>query len=189
MQMRDLIKLVEMFDDTLEPENAPELLYHGTSIPAAITILRTNKLKAKQASSIEAAAVSFTSDPKIAHNFGEDRDGRALRAVNMKRQGYKLKDVKWATDNYSGRDNGLGGVVLVFDGPKLAETGASLTPYEHYGMQEDEYRSEWDIDSVSEYLVAIHVNPKDIETWAEAVPEKAKAIRALLNHPKAKPAQ
>lgn len=175
--MRDLIRVIT--------EAQAPLYYHGTSVPAALQILSQNKLKAKRASSIEGAAVSFTTNLETAANFAGRRDGEAINRVQWAADGMSRSQINRLLDTYGVPRPEAHGIVLVFDGSVMDEEVA-LDPYDHYGMEEDEFRSEWDVDNVEQMLTAIYLNKAELEAWAKRVPKYAKAIMKLVNHPKAR---
>ena len=175
--MRDLIRIIN--------EAQAPVFYHGTSVPAALQILAQDKLKAKAASRIEGSAVSFTTNLETAAGFAGRRDGEALNRVQWAADGMSRSQINRMLDMYGVDRPEAKGVVLALDGNLLDEEGDFLKPYSHYGMEEDEYRAEeWDIHNVGSMLVAIYVNPTELQAWAARVPKYAKAIKNLLNHPK-----
>ena len=120
-----------------------------------------------------------------------DRDGtaasremaRRIDATSDARIAFATPDLPDAERRVMARE--AHGIVLVFDGSVMDEEVA-LDPYDHYGMEEDEFRSEWDVDNVEQMLTAIYLNKAELEAWAERVPKYAKAIMKLVNHPKAR---
>lgn len=173
--MRDLIRIIT--------EAQAPLYYHGTSVPAALQILSQNKLKAKAASRIEGSAVSFTTNLETASHFAARRDGEAINRVQWTADGMSRSQINRLLDTYGVPRPEAHGIILAFDGDLMDEE-VGLDPYSHYGMEEDEFRSEWDVSNVDQLLTAIYVNPTELQAWAERVPKFTKAIDNLLKNPK-----
>lgn len=169
--------------ESIEPEDAPALIHHGTSWPAALAILSQDRLRARRASGIEGAAVSLTTDPATARTFAERRDDREEFVLALKARGYTRHRINQWLDVPGAVTRGVtSGVVLTFDGPRLAEI-AALHAYDHYGMEEEELRSDHDIHGIASALVRIEIGPDDARLWSGLLPKRAKAITALASHP------
>lgn len=169
---------IDEFDD--EYEGIPDVLHHGTSWPAAIAVLRQDKLTAKRISDIEPEGVCFTGDLEVAADFARRRDDRESARIRMRERGmsrYKIE--QWLDIPGGTSDNGTKGVVLTFDGRKLADLNY-LEPYSHYGMEEDELRSRCSVKRMSQALTGIIVDPADEAYWREALPKAGKGIANLL---------
>lgn len=166
-------------------KDVPAILHHGTSWPAAIAILRQDTLKAKRISDIEPKGICFTGDLAVAADFAKRRDGREAARIKMRERGMSRHKIEqWLDIPGCTGDDGTKGVVLTFDGRKLADL-TDLEPYGHYGMEEDELRSSHDVKGVAGALIGITLDPADEAYWRQALPKEAKGIANLLKRAEA----
>jgi hypothetical protein len=180
MKLRDLIREADEPEEYEEEEsNIPAVLYHGTSLVSGLSILRSGILKAKQASGIEDAGVSLTTDLNTAKSFACDRDGREIMKFGLKADNKTAKYIKWVTDNYSGSHYEKKGLIL-----QLKSSQLWLEPYSHYGMEEEEWRSYSDITGISNILMAFYASPQEIEEWCVRLPQHAAKFKQLLSSEK-----